>query len=118
MTQRQRLVPYVRQALRQVALPRRSIATMARTTNAALAVRPSTLWPPALCRGMASAAAEPVVAELSTQTYNALVDPMLEELSIELEELLETHDIDALEEERGGDSSDWDVEYAVRNYEP
>ncbi|KOS13929.1 mitochondrial matrix protein frataxin [Malassezia pachydermatis] len=62
---------------------------------------------------MASAAAEPVVAELSTQTYNALVDPMLEELSIELEELLETHDIDALEEERGGDPSDWDVEYAT-----
>lgn len=55
-------------------------------------------------------------AELSLQDYNRRVDTTLESLTTQLEELLETEDIDAIEAERGqgGSLSDWDVEYAVR----
>ncbi|WFD28551.1 ferroxidase [Malassezia nana] len=47
--------------------------------------------------------------------YHRMVDHVLDELTAQLEELLETKDIDALEAGRGGSASDWDVEYAVRD---
>jgi len=54
---------------------------------------------------------EPTPLEMTV--YHRMVDHTLDELTAQLEELLETEDIDALEEERDGSMSDWDVEYAV-----
>lgn len=55
---------------------------------------------------------EPTPLEMTV--YHRMVDHTLDELTAQLEELLETKDLDALEEGRGGSMSDWDVEYAVR----
>lgn len=48
--------------------------------------------------------------------YHRMVDSSLDEMTAQLEELLETEDIDKLEEKasHSGNASDWDVEYAVR----
>ncbi|SHO79791.1 Similar to S.cerevisiae protein YFH1 (Mitochondrial matrix iron chaperone) [Malassezia sympodialis ATCC 42132] len=53
---------------------------------------------------------EPTPLEMTV--YHRMVDHTLDELTAQLEELLETKDLDALEEGRGGSMSDWDVEYA------
>lgn len=59
---------------------------------------------------------EYTVADLSAQDYNRRVDASLDALTEQLEELLETEDIEEIERTRGsgGSLSDWDVEYAVR----
>lgn len=56
-------------------------------------------------------------ADLSAQDYNRRVDASLDALTEQLEELLETEDIEEIERTRGsgGSLSDWDVEYAVRS---
>ena len=48
--------------------------------------------------------------------YHRRADASLEELTSQLEELMETEDLDAIEQERGsgGSGHDWDIEYAVR----
>lgn len=53
-------------------------------------------------------------SELSSLDYHRKVDHLLDEFTGQLEELLETQDIDALEERAGGGDAEWDVEYAVR----
>ncbi|KAI3617704.1 hypothetical protein CBS9595_003613 [Malassezia furfur] len=54
-------------------------------------------------------------ADLSAQDYNRRVDASLDALTEQLEELLETEDIEEIERTRGsgGSLSDWDVEYAT-----
>ena len=56
------------------------------------------------------------VADLDMVEYHRMVDSSLDEMTAQLEELLETEDIDKLEEKasHSGNASEWDVEYAVR----
>ena len=56
------------------------------------------------------------VADLDMVEYHRMVDTSLDEMTAQLEELLETEDIDKLEEKasHSGNASEWDVEYAVR----
>lgn len=56
----------------------------------------------------------PEPTPLDMTVYHRMVDHTLDELTAQLEELLETEDIEALEQGRDGSMSDWDVEYAVR----
>ena len=55
---------------------------------------------------------------LDLNVYHRLTDTALDDLSAQLEELVETVDLDALEESRGSGAtaSDWDIEYAVSLY--
>lgn len=57
----------------------------------------------------------PEPTPLDITVYHRLVDHVLDELTAQLEDLLETENLDALEAGRGGSASDWDVEYAVRD---
>ena len=54
--------------------------------------------------------------KLDATAYHRRADASLEELTSQLEELMETEDLDAIEQERGsgGSGHDWDIEYAVR----
>lgn len=60
--------------------------------------------------------AQYTAADLDVSDYSKRVDTSLDALTSQLEELIETEDIDEIEQTRGqgGSLSDWDVEYAVR----
>lgn len=60
--------------------------------------------------------AQYTAADLDVGDYSKRVDTSLDALTAQLEELIETEDIDEIEQTRGqgGSLSDWDVEYAVR----
>ena len=53
--------------------------------------------------------------ELSMVDYHRMIDHSLDTLTSQLEELMETQDIDALEEKapQGSEEGEWDVEYAT-----
>lgn len=102
-------------ALRALRAPAPLALRTARARAAAPHFHPAVLAP---ARAVRWSSSEPtyVAADLSAQEYNRRVDASLEELTSQLEELLETEDIDEIERTRGegGSLTDWDVEYAVR----
>ncbi|WFD34920.1 ferroxidase [Malassezia cuniculi] len=113
-------------ALRRTAarciLPRTG-ASAAAAASVRIATPSSVAWSltPA-CATRAGAAIRPIAtstgyipAKLDAHVYHKLVDTALDSLSAQLEELVETVDIDALEAARGSDAdaSDWDIEYAT-----
>ena len=53
--------------------------------------------------------------ELRMVDYHSMIDHSLDTLTSQLEELMETQDIDALEEKapQGSEEGEWDVEYAT-----
>ncbi|WFD21047.1 ferroxidase [Malassezia caprae] len=92
-----------------------SVRASASVAQCARRQRPIVAHVPAALRAYVAApppGQQPEPTPLDMTVYHRMVDHALDELTAQLEELLETEDIDALEEGRGGSMSDWDVEYA------
>lgn len=91
--------------------------------TARMAVRAPTLMPSrtvpirylSATRILSTSSTVYTAAHLDTNVYHRLTDVALDDLSAQLEELVETVDLDGIEEARGSgaSASDWDIEYAV-----
>lgn len=70
---------------------------------------------PVWATGATSSAPTYRAGELSMVDYHRMIDHSLDTLTAQLEELMETQNIDALEEKasQGNEEGEWDVEYAT-----
>ncbi|WFD32632.1 ferroxidase [Malassezia sp. CBS 17886] len=96
-------------------VPARAPSARALTSALACPLAPGAARPraPAAARPLASAPARSLTlhaSEITPQEYNKRVDASLDALTAQLEEVLETTDVDAL---GAGNASEWDVEYAT-----
>ncbi|WFC95894.1 ferroxidase [Malassezia brasiliensis] len=95
----------------------RARAPLSAVARTAYPVLPSVGASPTVCVRVRRYTSAPAytAADLTAQDYNRRVDASLDALTEQLEELIETEDIDEIERTRGsgGSLSDWDVEYAT-----
>ena len=92
-------------------VPRMGVAPRIRHMVAARAAHTTPVW----AKGATSSTPTYRAGELSMVDYHRMIDHSLDTLTSQLEELMETQDIDALEEKapQGSEEGEWDVEYAT-----
>lgn len=92
-------------------VPRMGVAPRSRHMVAARAAHTTPVW----AKGATSSTPTYRAGELSMVDYHRMIDHSLDTLTSQLEELMETHDIDVLEEKvsQGSEEGEWDVEYAT-----
>ena len=92
-------------------VPRMGVAPRSRHMVLARAAHTTPVW----AKGAASSTPTYRAGELRMVDYHRMIDHSLDTLTSQLEELMETHDIDALEEKvsQGSEEGEWDVEYAT-----
>ena len=92
-------------------VPRMGVAPRIRHMVAARAAHTTPVW----AKGATSSTPTYRAGELSMVDYHRMIDHSLDTLTSQLEELMETHDIDVLEEKvsQGSEEGEWDVEYAT-----
>ena len=97
------------QMLRHV--PRMGAAPRSRHMVLARAAHTTPVW----AKGAAFSTPTYRAGELRMVDYHSMIDHSLDTLTSQLEELMETQDIDALEEKapQGSEEGEWDVEYAT-----
>ena len=97
------------QMLRHV--PRMGAAPRSRHMVLAGAAHTTPVW----AKGAAFSTPTYRAGELRMVDYHSMIDHSLDTLTSQLEELMETQDIDALEEKapQGSEEGEWDVEYAT-----
>ena len=92
-------------------VPRMGAAPRSRHMVLARAAHSTPVW----AKGAASSTPTYRAGELRMVDYHRMIDHSLDTLTSQLEELMETHDIDVLEEKvsQGSEEGEWDVEYAT-----
>ena len=97
------------QMLRYV--PRMGVAPRSRHMVPTRAAHTTPVW----AKGAAFSTPTYRAGELRMVDYHRMIDHSLDTLTSQLEELMETQDIDALEEKapQGSEEGEWDVEYAT-----
>lgn len=92
-------------------VPRMGVAPRSRHMVPARAAHSTPVW----AKGAAFSTPTYRAGELRMVDYHRMIDHSLDTLTSQLEELMETQDIDALEEKapQGSEEGEWDVEYAT-----
>ena len=92
-------------------VPRMGVAPRSRHMVPARAAHTTPVW----AKDAASSTPTYRAGELRMVDYHSMIDHSLDTLTSQLEELMETQDIDALEEKapQGSEEGEWDVEYAT-----
>jgi len=92
-------------------VPRMGVAPRSRHMVAARAAHTTPVW----AKGATASPPPYRAGELSMGDYHRMSAHSLDTLTSQLEELMETQDIDALEEKapQGSEEGEWDVEYAT-----